>query len=71
MSLLHLSMHRVPLGRTPPRPPTNTERVQAFRAYQPVVFANTRFPRSAHERYAAEACADAAPSSDDYQGEPL
>jgi len=65
--LAFLSIERVPLGREPRQPPSNDERVRAFRAFAPVVHANTRFrfPRSAHERYAAEACADAEPSSDD------
>lgn len=65
--LLRLSLERVQPGRPPRVPPTNTERVQAFRAFAPVVHANTffRLPRSQHERYAAEACADAEPSSDD------
>ncbi|MGY3265841.1 hypothetical protein [Lysobacter sp. HA35] len=67
MSLLRLSLERVPLGRAPRacRPATNEERVHAFRAYQPVVFANQRFARSTHERYAAEACADSERSTDD------
>lgn len=39
-ALTRLSMERVPLGRTPQRPLTNTERMQAYRARLPVVFAN-------------------------------
>lgn len=64
--LAYLSIERVPPGRAPRQPPTNTDRVRAFRAHQPVVFANAcRLPVSRFERYAAEQCADAAPSTDD------
>lgn len=73
MSLARLSLERVPLGRAPRQPPSNDDRVRAFRAHQPVVFASgyqlppTRFrtPRSPHEIYAAEACADSERSTDD------
>lgn len=67
--LAFLSIERVPLGRTPRTPPSNDERVRAFRAFAPIQHANTffRFPRSAHERYAAEACADAERSTDDLE----
>jgi hypothetical protein len=76
-ALAFLSIERVPLGRAPRQPPTNEERVRAFRAFQPVTFASgyrlppTQFraPRSPHEIYAAEACADAAPSTDDWSPE--
>jgi len=70
-SLAFLSIERVLHGRAPRQVPSNDERVRAFRAFAPVVHANSffRFPRSAHERYAAEACADAEPSTDDYAPE--
>jgi hypothetical protein len=66
--LASLSIEHVPAGRAPRQPPDNDERVRAFRAFAPVVHANTtfRFPRSQHERYAAEACADAERSTDDW-----
>lgn len=42
-SLAFLSIARVG-HRKMPHVPTNTERLQAFRRYQPVQFANTTFP---------------------------
>lgn len=50
MSLAHLSIQRVD-GRRKPYVPSNAERVQAYRAYQPVQEANAMFA----QRYAAEA----------------
>lgn len=50
MSLAHLSIQRVD-GHRKPYVPSNAERVQAFRAYQPVQEANAMFA----QRYAAEA----------------
>lgn len=69
--LLRLSLERVEPGK-PPRPtPTNDDRVRAFRAFAPIAHANPlftgRLPRSAHERYAAEACADSAASDDHWR----
>lgn len=47
MNLTRLSLERVPFGRSPQRPPTNTERVQAYRSQLPVVFGNAwRLPPS-------------------------
>lgn len=45
-SLAFLSLSRVGHHRKVPHVPSNTERLQAFRRYQPVVFANTKFNRS-------------------------
>lgn len=44
-SLAFLSISRVG-HRKVPHVPSNTERLQAFRRYQPVQFANTQFNRS-------------------------
>jgi hypothetical protein len=35
--------HRIPWAKDVPRTPTNTERVQAYRAHAPVQLWNTRF----------------------------
>jgi hypothetical protein len=40
LSLAHLSLYRVPPGRMPPPPPSNTERLQQYRACLPVQFGN-------------------------------
>lgn len=54
MSLLRLSLIRAPrVGRHMPPPPTNEERVRAFRAYLPVQLANA--PLTASIRAAQEA----------------
>lgn len=45
-SLAFLSLSRVGHHRKVPHVPSNTERLQAFRRYQPVQFANTQLPRS-------------------------
>ena len=57
MSLAHLSIQRVD-GTRRPYVPDNTQRLQAFRAHQPVQFGNAVFT----DRYAF----DAAPG-DDYE----
>lgn len=51
MNLSHLSLTRC--GRSLPHVPDNQERMQAFRALQPVQFANAIF-LSEGERYARE-----------------
>lgn len=74
-ALARLSIERIPLGGEPRQPLTNDQRIRAFRPYMPVRYENdlrlpaSRFatPRSAHERYAAEACADAEISTDDQE----
>lgn len=74
LALTGLSLERVPLGGEPRQPLTNDQRIRAFRPYMPVRYTNemrlpdTRFrvPRSPHEIYAADACADAEPSTDDW-----
>lgn len=58
-SLARLSLARVDGNRQVPHVPSNDERVQAFRRYQPVQFANAVFGLSNAERYAQEQCADA------------
>jgi hypothetical protein len=58
-SLARLSLARVDGNRHVPHVPSNDERVQAFRRYQPVQFANAVFGLSKAERYAQEQCADA------------
>lgn len=57
-ALTYLSLQRVG-HRHVPHVPSNDERVQAFRRYQPVQFANAVFGLSPAERYAQEQCADA------------
>lgn len=60
-----------------PPTPTNEDRLRAFRAVAPVTLGNNFFrqgrnpvlPLSFAERYAAEACADAAPTTDVYTEE--
>lgn len=63
--LARLSFARVDGHRRVPSVPTNTERLQAFRLYQPVQFANaTLASRISAAAYAAAAAAAAA--SPDY-----
>lgn len=73
--LAFLSIERIEPGRPPRQPLSNDERVRAFRAFAPVMHhsglrlppSRLLQPRSAHERYAAEACADAERSTDDWE----
>lgn len=59
IDLRHLSIQRVD-GTRRPHVPDNTQRLQAFRAYQPAQYGNTMFA----QRYAAEA---APVDLDDYE----
>ena len=66
--LLPLSLRRVRLhGKSVPRPPTNEERVAAFRAYRRPELGNAYpWPHRQARAYEREAIADAAPSTADY-----
>lgn len=67
--LLPLSLQRV-TGHRHPRVPSNDDRVRAYRAYQPVQFANAML--NDHLRaieYAKDACADGAPTTEEYDNE--
>lgn len=72
---MSLFARRLDHRHIPPRTPTNEDRLRAFRAVAPVTLGNNFFrhgrnpvlPLSAAERYAAEACADAALTTDYYE----
>lgn len=72
-ALTHLSLRRLGTHRhRVPQPPTNTERLAAFRAHQPVVFANTALAdRIRAAAYQRDAMADAAPTTDVHYRETL
>ncbi|MGV8954810.1 MAG: hypothetical protein ACOH2M_27175 [Cypionkella sp.] len=64
-ALAFLSLSRTHTGRNGvPQVPSNDQRVRAFRAFQPVQYANTVFTLSPGERYALEQCLDASPTTD-------
>lgn len=63
MNLTHLSVRRLGTHRhRVPTPPTNDERLAAYRAYQPIQFANTPLAERIREadarRYAREQSLD-------------
>lgn len=63
MTLLHLSLRRVGNhAHRVPAPPSNDERVAAYRAFAPRLPNNYPWAWTERERYAREAMADSEPS---------
>jgi hypothetical protein len=63
MSLAHLSIQRV-TGNRWPHVPSNEQRVQAFRAFQPVQLANAPLTEQLRAIEAAKYAAQAVPGND-------